>query len=56
MNESEAIVRSSIFFRTVGLIAKLAADCGVLTIPHWDGPAAVFVNPDAPTDLTEVLA
>lgn len=54
--EAEAIVRSSIFFRTVGLISKMAVDSGEITLPDWDGPAAAFVNADKPADCTGVLA
>lgn len=39
----DKIITKTIFFRTVGLIGKCAADSGELVLPDDDKPIAVFV-------------
>jgi hypothetical protein len=42
-DEVDAVLRSTIFHRTVGLMGKMAVDTGVMRVPEDDLPCAVYL-------------
>jgi len=42
-DEADAVLKSTIFHRTVGLLGKMAVDSGELTLPDDDLPCAVYL-------------